>query len=367
VTFFGQSDPDEVTIEIGSGPFGAGKGFRYWTRVEIRRAIDSYSSIGFVAPFERDRKEFRDAFRPFTYPDLIVKIGDDPIFTGVVVDVDPTVEPTQSSVSATGYAKPAVFEDCNAPASLYPIEFRNLKIGSIARALAEPFEIGVTILDDEGAAFDRVALEPDQKIQEFLADLARQRGLVLSDAEDGDLLLWKSVESGNPIAIIGGQGGFPPSEGPIQPITRVIPRFRPREFYSEVTGLAKAKRAKTGSSYTITTIELEAVRPFTFKVDDTEKGELPAAVAAKHARMFGNMVSYEVGPIPTWRDPKGGLFTPNTTIKLAAPDAMIYTETEFLIRAVTLTREADEKTATLELVLPGAFDGIPPEVLPWAD
>lgn len=83
--------------------------------------------------------------------------------------------------------------------------------------------------------------------------------------------------------------------------------------------------------------------------------------------MFGNMVSYVVEGIPTWRDPKGNLWRPNTTITLKAPEAMIYRETEFLIRNVTLRQDAQSKTATLGLVLPGAFSGETPSRLPFEE
>jgi len=97
---------------------------------------------------------------------------------------------------------------------------------------------------------------------------------------------------------------------------------------------------------------------------DAKSGGLKAAVEAKAGRMIGNAVSYSV-QVATWRDPGGDLWAPNTTVKLTAPDAMIYSEYEFLIRSVQLERRRAASVATLDLVLPGAFSGTMPEAMPW--
>ena len=80
--------------------------------------------------------------------------------------------------------------------------------------------------------------------------------------------------------------------------------------------------------------------------------------------MFGNMAGF-AATVATWRDPNGDLWAPNTTVTLVAPGAMVYTEFEFIIRAVQFSRDSRETTATLELVLPGSFSGEIPETLPW--
>ena len=80
--------------------------------------------------------------------------------------------------------------------------------------------------------------------------------------------------------------------------------------------------------------------------------------------MFGNMASYTI-TVDTWLDSSGSLWAPNTMISLQAPGAMIYRPYSFLLRRVTFNQDASSRTATLNLVLPGAFGGEIPEVLPW--
>ena len=93
-------------------------------------------------------------------------------------------------------------------------------------------------------------------------------------------------------------------------------------------------------------------------------GDTKTAVEAKIGRMFADSVSYTV-VIPSWFTPDGELWAPNTTVKIEAPGAMIYSSFEFLIRKVIYSRTAERETVTLTLVIPGVFTGLIPENLPW--
>jgi prophage tail gpP-like protein len=356
------ADPDAVAVIIDgtSGLFGGGTTFAFWSEIEFKFSIDTYGTIALTAPFERDRKEFREAFRPFSFKSMSATIGGVLVFTGTMVGIEPKVEPNSSSVAVTGYSKPGVLNDCTPDVASYPLEFNKLYLSDIASKLCKPFEINISMPAGgaEGSKFDRVACEPDQKIQDFLAELAKQRGLVMSSNADGDLVFQKSVSEGSPVAKLEGQ-----------PVISVTPTFSPQEYYSKITGIASAKSGKKGSRYTTQNAWLasaDVMRPLTFKAEDTDKGDAPSVTLAKLGRMFGAMVSYVVD-LPTWRDPSDRLWVPNKTVKLKAPEAMIYSETEFLIRDVTLKQSADSKTTSLNLVLPGAFSGELPESLPWEE
>ena len=245
------------------------------------------------------------------------------------------------------------------PASAVPYEFTKLGLREIARTLAAQFGLALEFGDDAGAIVTKAKLEEEQIVFEFLTELAKQRNLVLSNTPDGELLCWRSVQPGRPVArLIEGQ----------PPITTVEAGFEPQEYYSQITAFAAAKRGKKGSQYTVQNPHLTNVlRPLNFKLQDTDPPDVPTAARAKLGRMFGNIASYTIPDIPTWRDPQDDLWEPNTTILLTAPGVMIYRETEFVIRAVTYKQTADAETATLEVCLPGAFSGEVPDQLPWME
>lgn len=355
---------EEVAITIGAVDQATrrrGEYFGYWSDVEIKRSIDTYSTVVFNAPFEPQRREFRETFRPFTFQRLECLISLETIVTGFSLGIDPSVDWNGRSVAVTGYSKPAVLGDVSMPP--LPVgksyQYDGLNLRNIAQRVCDPFGIKVDFRSDDVKPFKKVKLEIDKKPQEFLVDLAKQRELVLTDTPEGDLLLWKSIDPGKPVWVF--------EEGK-QPLIKITPSFSPQEYFSELTGYGKKKRGHGEARWPAANPWLEGVlRPKVFKLEDSERADVPEATRAELGRMFARCASYKIENIPTWRDPQGELWRPNTTIIGRAPGAMIYRETEFLIRDVTLKQTANEETATLEVCLPGAFSGKVPDSLPWLE
>lgn len=356
-------DPDEVAVEIG------GKAWRFWDDLEVHLGLDSYPSIGFAAPFDVERADMRAAYRPCSFTPLNVTLGGDPLFTGVLVGVTPRSAPDSTTVECSGYARAANLEDVNLPGNRAPFESRGLTLRQIAEQLAGIYDLGVEVRGDTGSAFKQVntrrrgrskvdtKVDHDTKVDAFLVELAKQRGFVRTANPKGDLLIWQSVKPGNPVASLReGETG----------ISEVSATFSPQEYYSEITGFTSAKRGNYGMQYTARNARLAGtlLRSLSFTLDDVEKGDAPYAVRAKMSRMFANLVTYTVH-LPSWRTPSGQLWAPNTTIELYAPHAMIYRPYELLVRDVFLKRSQGEQTASLGLVLPGAFSGEQPTSLPW--
>lgn len=343
-------DPNEVALLID------GERFRFWDRIRLSRSIDAMDTVEFSAPFDADAPNFRETFRPFSYKNIVVTVGGDLLFNGTMITIDPVLENGQKTISVSGYSLPGTLNDCTPPASAFPLEFNNQKLLEITTKLIESFGIGINFDADQGAIFERVACKPENKILSFLIELAKQRNLIISSSERGELLFQQSITVGNPVARLR-QGE--------SPVLAVTPRFSPQEYYSHITGLESVELGLSGSKYTIKNERLESViRPLIFTVPDTVKADVKAAVEAKMGRMFGNLAAYTV-QINTWRDPGGNIWQPNTTLKLTAPDAMIYNEYEFIIRSINFERESDTEIATLDIIIPGSFSGELPEILPW--
>jgi prophage tail gpP-like protein len=367
----------ELALRIG------GEQFRFWSEIEIGRHLDSYATCDVKAPYEPDRKEFRAAFKPFSYPDFDVTRGGKPLFTGTLVSVDPEIDAKKRAVSGSGYAKPGVLVDCTLPQGIER-EFRKMTLRDIALKVTERFGIDVEfrgdpgaaftagglelaaapsprletqIISDSGAKFTKQKIEVTQKVHDFLESLAQQRNFVMSSTARGALLFWKSTKGGAPVA------RFKSGE---RPIVSVKPIFRNQSYFSEITGYSTSRRKKRTKHTEINPwLPSSRFRPTAKIFNDVEAGDIPEATRAELGRMFGEAASWEI-ELPTHEDPQGNLWEPNTTLTLEAPDAMIYRETELVIRSVFLRQKAAEQSAKLVLVLPGAFSGEVPKVLPWA-
>lgn len=344
-------DADEVAISI------RGKRFRFWDSVRLTRSIDSMDTVAFDAPFESDLPEFRKNFKPFSYNDVDIIIGGKLLFTGTMVTPLPILENNQKIISVSCYSLPGVINDCPPPASMADkLEFNGQGLKEIAEALTKPFGFSVEFTADQGAVFDTVAIKQDEKILLFLIELAKQRNLIISSNESGALLFQQSIKTGSPVARL--------KQGQ-SPVLSVTPNFNSQEYYSHVTGFEPTDPVFSSSQHTVKNNRLKGVlRPLCYNVTDTAGGDIKAAVQSKIGRMFGNMVTYSIH-MDTWRDPKGNLWEPNTTITLTASDAMVYKEYEFIIRSIDFDKDSVSKSATLHVVLPGAFSGEIPEALPW--
>lgn len=345
---------ERVTILVDGKEFGA------WSEVKLTDQIDSISTCTFKAPFDPSRKELRETFRPFTYKPVEARIGGVRFFSGRMVGVEPEEDANSATVTVTAYAHAGWLNDVTAPGKKYPVEFKKLGLKAIAAALGEPFGITVQMRDDEGSKFARARLEEDKKIWEFLTELAKQRNLVMSNTPDGMLLFWRSVPPGNPVATL---------DGSASPISKIAASFAPQEYYSEITCFAKATRKRRGNQYTARNQFLNGVlRPLAFRAQDTDPADAPMAANAKLGRMLANMASWDITDIPTWRDPGGKVWTPNSTVLVKpSPRVMIYRKSELLVRGIELTQDANSEKASLNVVLPGAFSGQAPDNLPWLE
>jgi prophage tail gpP-like protein len=274
-----------------------------------------------------------------------------------VKDVAPTVDAGMASIAVTVYSLAYDLTEVCAPVELLPLEFSGFDIKQITDRLVYP-SAGVSAVFDgpAGAKFAKIRCEPDGVIHPFLVELALQRGYVLSDLPNGDLLFRSEAPTGTPVARLSGQ-----------PLGRVSVTFEPGSWFSRITGRASQKAGRSGSQFSQLNLlyRAENQRNYTLSVSDTESADVPKAVKAAVGRMVATVASYTIEDLPGWRDPKGALWRPNTTVTLLAPEAMVYKETELLIRAVKLHQSSEIETATLSLVLPGTFGGQLPKELPW--
>jgi prophage tail gpP-like protein len=336
-----------------------GRSWRSWTTIEIKRSLDAVTTFAFTAPFEPERSEFRNTFKPFSFAEVEITTNDEPLCKGTMLGVEPALTEESRSVSVTGYGLPGVLGDCCMPANALPIGYRGLDLATISQIIADQFGLTLVVegAGSESVPFDLVKMEATETPFSFLVKLAQQRTMLVSDTPAGALRLWTPPTGGSPVATFRQWA---------QPAVSIASSFKPQEWFSEITGMKNANGGRGGGMYTEKNPAAPSTlfRPSSFAVDDADKGDVASATVAKVGRMIGNALTVSV-EVPTWRDEDGELWTPNAVVKVEAPGCMIYSETEFIIREVTLKQTAEATTASLELSLPGAFTGEIPSVMPW--
>ena len=251
-----------------------------------------------------------------------------------------------------------VLNDCNVPPAKYPTQYKGLTVKQIADELAQAYSVEVGIQGNAGASFEKVACEPSESILSFLTKLLKQRDLLFTNDEKGNLLFFTAKEQKAAISFIEGEA----------PLLSITPKFNAQGFYSHLTGFTKTDKENDSLSYTFKNkylINKGVMRYKSMIIDDAKtQNDLEKAVNTQAGKMFADCVSYELtceGHILIDnRLCKKGLF-----VCVKAPKAMIRRETNFIARNIKMIRTGDQKTTQLSLVLPGSYTGKIPEVMPW--
>jgi prophage tail gpP-like protein len=342
---------DEVTVTIN------GTELRFWNEVTLTTAVDAFSTFTLNAPFDHTSAEHRELFRPLRSQEVVIKVDGETLFTGTVVTVVPSGTPNENSVTLSGYSKAGALVDSSMPDGQTRV-FNDVPLSFIAQHIAEAFGLKMTVLFEHDPPFANVEVDIDTKALEILTDLAQQRNAVITDDVDGNPIIWVPDEGAESVALIGAEVA-----------SRVEPQINGQKYFKHIYGYTPTnrKRGRVGEihAYENPLAPAEVTRAHFFKIQDTDNEDAPAVMAATIGKMFGETAQWNLPEVPSWRDPKGALWECNTKITLHAPQLMIYSQTDFLIRSVTLHATPNTRTADLSLVLPGVFSGVTPDKWPF--
>ena len=342
---------DEVSIKVG------GQSISGWTGVTIEQAIDNCAdAFSISAPFDPDRKDLRERFKPFGYQPCEVYIDDQLIITGRIEKVELADSADGQTLIVQGRNSTGVIVDCYIDEVGY--QFNGLRLADVLIKLVRPYGIKVIYLNNTNPIHE-CAAKPGQKIFDFLAKLSESFGLFLSSDELGRLVLsYPPKAAKTPVAsIVAGQSPYIGGSASYDGSTR----------FSRYKIIASDYGAKPVADWT----DDPGVPIYRHSVETIE-GATPSERrrAARHKRALALARSASITvSVSGWRDGNGTLWKKGKTITLLAPALMVYTETAFVVAGVTLKiDESDGRIADLRLVLPQTYaDKMPkPEDYPWA-
>jgi prophage tail gpP-like protein len=332
--------------------------FLGFTNYELTLAYDTFDTFSFSAPLDIASKELADTLVPFAFKNCLVYYDGELVFKGTLLTPDPELSAETKEITLQGYPLCGVLTDCTIPLAQYPAEYNDLNIQEIAEPIADAYGIKIIFNGDTGGAFTEVAVEPTEKVLEFLVKLSKQRKLLFTNDEQGRLVFF-SPKSGKAFASF--------EEGKL-PLISIKPQFKAQEFYSHITGFTRTDPDKKSEQFIFENkylINRGVSRCQTIIVDDAENlNDLKNAVMAYGGRMFADCVSYEL-ECDGHKNADGKLFKKGMIVCIKAPGAMIRRETNFIARSIKLKRTIQGKTSSITLVLPGSYTENVPEVLPW--
>ncbi|WP_265432815.1 phage baseplate assembly protein [Aeromonas salmonicida] len=129
-----------------------------------------------------------------------VHIGNDLVLTGYVDDFTPSYDAKEVSWVVSGRSKTSDLVDCSA---IYKTgQWQGVTLDKVARDISKPFGIQVVIECDLGAAFPRVAIEQGETCFELLDRMAKQRAILLTTNEKGQLVLTQASKQEMGVSLI---------------------------------------------------------------------------------------------------------------------------------------------------------------------
>lgn len=352
-----------TTIEVADGEQDVaivigGKKFVGFTGYELNLSFDSFDTFSFSAPYDDSLKELQEAIEPFSFKSCEIYYQGALVFNGRLLTPEPKLEDSSAEITLQGYPLCGILNDCNVPPAKYPTQYKDLTVKQIADELAQAYNVEVGIRGNAGAAFEKVACEPAESVLSFLTKLLKQRDLLFTNDEKGNLVFFKVKEKKADVSFVEGQA----------PLLSVTPKFNAQSFFSHITGFTKTDKENDSLSYTFKNnylINKGVMRYKSIVIDDAKtQSDLEKAVNAQAGKMFADCVAYELAC-------EGHILIDNRLCKkglcvcVKAPKAMIRKETDFIARNIKLVRTGDQKTTQLSLVLPGSYTGNIPGVLPW--
>jgi prophage tail gpP-like protein/LysM repeat protein len=294
--------------------------------------------------YNRENAKLFRTLRPFGYNEAQVYVGGRLMITGRLYILGINIEPDEISKDLKGFSYTVDIVDSTKPNP--PYEFRNVTIKQVAEALVEPFQIPVVFEGEVGGQFDRVTIDKTEKIFDFLAKLAKQRSLLVTSTNKGELLFTQANTATQPIGSI--TQGYPPFR---TANTEFDGRKRAKAY--KMTSKRRGQATKTAVSKDD---NVPISRFLTITADDTTAGDIKKAADWERSKRIADSLTFTI-PVTSWYGPDGNLWTENTILTVKSEELYIPDGFNFLIRSVLFRHESGGQTAELSLVPPQVYTG----------
>jgi prophage tail gpP-like protein len=295
--------------------------------------------------------ELDELIKPRSFTPATAKINDELLVRGLLFIRSPNLGNDGSTLDMQFFSQTKNIIDCQAKP---PYEFQNKSLISIANELAQPFGIQAFSEDDGEASelFDREAIEPTETIFIFLNNLARQRGILLSNTVDGDILFLKAKTTGTPVASI--------TEGDLQGGNVETGQTFSASFDDTKTFQIYRALGETPLSFlepvnaTAINSNIKIARRRSFTATDETKGGIEKAADWEKNTSLADSLTIPF-PVTTWYDKNGELWKTNSLVTVTSPTIFVPKGFNFMIRSIQFIQDGAGDTAVLNLIPPQLY------------
>lgn len=338
----------DVTLTVNDREYGG------WKSVRITRSIESLAG-SFSLDVVDHWFGYETGWVIQEEDECVVSIDDEVVIHGFVDQRKPSFSGTSRQLSYSGRDKSAVLVDCSVILSQW--SFRNEKIGTIFKKLAEGFSIkviadtGLYSLEVPG----KIAVNPGEKAFEIMSRIAKMVGVLIVADGDGIIRITRSGVDRSPESLIEGENIL--SANAIYDMTR---RYRNYMIMTTPPGgdntNGQSLRIKVLSSDDGVTRDerILLIRP-----DNGMSAEFAQKRVDWEARIRASKSETASITVHGWKRTNGELWTVNEIVYVKSPTLGI--DGQMLITQVEFALGLSGETTQIKLTRPDAFEPTPAE------
>lgn len=329
-----------------------GEGFVGWLDVTIEQSLNQVAST-FQVSVTNPWQGVADVVQFVEGDAVVVKESGEDVITGYIDSVSINYSATDLTITIAGRSKTADLIDCSAIYSDGKGRFSGKNFLDIAKLLAEPFGIVVSVDDntDIGEDFRRFAIQQGETVYDTLVRAARMRGVLLVTDGKGDLIITQAGNETADDSLIYGKNILSGSR-----TGRFEARFSQYIFKSQSQGEDGWDADSASAAISVTEDdEISRHRPIIIIAENQESGKAldNRAVWQKNvAKGRSKDIGYRV---PGWRQSRSNqLWQPGLLV--AVEDPIFKIASDLIITTCRFTLDNNEEEITeLSLTLPEAY------------
>lgn len=296
-----------------------------------------------------------EATKPYGYQRSSVYIGGVLQVNGHLYTVSPSLTTRGRVKELMGYSHTVDMVDSHVQP---PYERNNVTLESLAKEMMHHRGITAVFETPSGGAFARTTGHESDTVFSHLSKLGTERGLLVSNTAQGDMLFHRAKIDGTPVGTLReGEPGVLEWKATYDGRKR----FNAYKCISAGAQIAQNLWGETaGTSIPpVTFTEIDPQVPLSrfmsFRADDTTPGNVQIAARWRKNKQFVEAMTFGL-PVDSWYAPNGKLWETNTLVTIVSLTLGVPQGFTFLIRQVEFILE-DKQYVVLQLVPPSAYTG----------
>jgi len=314
-----------------------------------------FSFSFYFDPFNEEHKLIASVTK---YSECEVIFDGETLLTGNILDARFKHNSVANLCVVSGHSKTGILNLCQIPTKLYPLQSNGLTLRQITSKLIQPFNLKMVVDSSVAEKMDKVykvsIAEPTQSVADYLVALSRQRDIVITHNEKGQLLFTSANLKGQPIIDYDYRNGMFAG-------TSFDLDFNGSEMHKEIT-VMKQPNNDGGNAAEKTIINpFVASDYFSSKVTTQTAGNDNDTLSATKRALAAELQNIKLA-VNTDRwilDKK--IIRPNNTISIIDPYLYLYEKTIFFIESISYQGNNSQTTAILNCVIPEVYSGETPK------